>query len=167
VGCKYLKYLFVFFILFAIYSCNEESLIIPKPCNGGPNLPYDSVRLQLATDIVSENYISVYKNGAISGYNIFVRNGTLFKTAVISGLICEDLNYSINIFYSDTVDNSKLKIEGRLVSPYYATLYWCANTNNNCNYEDIGSIIATYYNNFSGSFSSPLFSGTFTIDLLK
>ncbi len=155
-----------FIILFALVfsSCEEELIVIPKPCTEEPELSYSYVNLKLITDIESGSIITVDHKGLIYGDNLMIKRGSLQRNATVSGYICKDNRFYLEVVYNDAADNSRLRIEGGPIAgnSVPGKLYYCSNINNNCSFTQIGGINGSYSGNTgAGSFLSPLFSGEF------
>lgn len=146
-----------------VFSCDEELVVIPKPCSEEPDLPFRSIDFNIMTDITSSSYVTVNKNGTFYGDNISIKRNGILKKAKISGYTCKDAHFTVYVVYKDTVDNSILKIEGGYSSNLItARIYYCSNFNNLCTFTDIGGVNASYSGTYgAGSFFTPRFDGEF------
>ncbi len=151
--------------LLLIISCerNIDEVVVPKICDVPANMTYSRVTVNLQTDTTVPFIIIVDKSGYISADNIIFKKNGYFKNAAFTGYVCGEGTFHADIFYNDTVDNSKLKIDGTL-QPYLVqgTFYYCPNINNNCTYTEIGDINSGYS---AGSFYTPRCAGQFTCSI--
>jgi len=155
----FLLFLFISIYIFSISSCQNE-IVIPKTCSEAPNLTFSKASVSLKTDTTTNFNIMVDKRGFIYGDTICFKQNGYSKNAVISGYICSDMKFHVDISFHDTVDNSKLKFEGTIKPEFfYGNFYYCSNENDNCTYSIIGFINSSFS---VGSFYTPLCSGEFT-----
>lgn len=155
-------------LLISIFICGCESnvLVVPKYCTEEPDFTITHASLTLATDTTIQKDFDVSASGYFSCSNIYVQKFGITKNINIYGAICKDHNLEMYITYNDTLVNSKLKaVASKYNSENYSgNVYYCANENNVCSYTEIGSILGTLKSNgASGFFSTPGFSGDFSV----
>ncbi len=146
-------------LLFTLFACKDD-IIIEKFCNEEPSIPLSRVKLQLTTDIVSERDVAVDGSGFISGNNFEIEKNGVRKSANITGYLCKNLVFTVDVIYNDTANTSKLRIKGDNVG---GSLLYSPNTGNETGYTTIGGFNGFYSGNTGhGTFVSPLFSGEFS-----
>ncbi len=159
----------LFFIAsaFIIFSCNEDTFVIPKPCSGDITSYIRSATLQLGTEITSNDIITVSTTGFLSGDSIRIQQDNVKRTASVKGQMCSSAEATIIVNYTDTTDNSGLKIDcHNNNSTLTGEIYYCANINN-CSYTQIGHLTGIYSDHFQGNFYTPLFLGWFSVYLYR
>jgi hypothetical protein len=154
----------ILLLSFLVFPSCQNDITIPKPCVDEPNFPFTTLSLQIVTEITSNNTIYVDKKGYIICDNIMVQGNGIKRNIKIGGYICASGNFYVPITFNDTVDNSRIKVEGTLAHNYIdGTVYYCPNIDNNCQFERVGSVSASYSGcQGMGSFTMMQFSGGFS-----
>jgi len=118
-------------------------------------------RLIVTTDTVMECSATVNSRGFIGADSIVIRRGDYRKKARISGYMCRDGKFTLELSYYDTVDNSGMKIEGSAShSSFSGAVNYCPDKNTG-NFTRIGSAVGAITMT-SGwiSIVTPLVTGT-------
>ncbi|RPI13351.1 MAG: hypothetical protein EHM58_18615 [Ignavibacteriae bacterium] len=153
--------LIAFTTLIFLYSCQND-IVLEKPCTDEPGIPITKVYLSFTIDSINVlDSVNLDRLGFIYGDNVVIRSKNITRTAKIGGHICSDMKFYADVVYTDTVDNSRLRIQGALTSSILdVDILYCENKDNNCNYTKIGHAYGSYspYRGFVTLFT-PLFFG--------
>jgi len=147
-----------------IISCDDETLTVPA-CLQSPSVDFQTHKLRVITDSVFDYVLKVDNTGLVTCGGIKLYQNGISRLDSVSGYINPCLQFELQVFRTDSADNSKMKIDGEVnYTVDSGGIFYCSNINNNCNYEKVGYFAVTYqYNEWSGSFYSPLFNGYFFV----
>jgi hypothetical protein len=154
--------------LAVLYSCNEDNIIVSPICSDGfLNPTYTSAELTISGwHFGSNSIITVFKSGYFSGNGIKVGADSIYKTCNITGQMCPNDSMNINIKYTDTTDNSILRIGLKRDGIFVRGKFWyCDNTNGQCQFVQIGYLGGNYTDHWEGYYDTPLFVGSFLVNL--
>ncbi len=147
--------------LILFYSCQED-IVVKKLCTEEPDLPFSKVFLSITVDSVTTlDTINVDNKGFIYADNVRIISSTRSKNAKIGGYICNEPNFYVDVKYNDTLDNSRLRMEGRwAANAVNIDIYYCLNLNNSCTFVKIGQGFGSIagYRGFV-MFNTPLYTG--------
>lgn len=156
----FLLFLFISALIIFVNSCSND-LVIPTPCTESLDIQFSKVYISFVIDgLKTYDTVNIDKQGFANGDNIKIKSKSLLKTAKINGYICKS-KFGINVIYTDSVDNSRLFMDGTLVNNFIGIkLLYCKNENGNCNFVQIGTANG-YISLFKGwmVFNTPLFKG--------
>ena len=151
-----LLFILIFGLTLFCISCQDDTITFPKYCEE-PDFSFRKAYLKIASENTTFDTISIDKKGYILGDSIKISQNGISKNAKIGGHICKDGTFRIDIAYNDTVDISKLRLEGQIMSNNVISgkFLYCSNIDNNCNYIQIGDIDGYYGGYYEGAFHTP------------